>query len=112
MRLSDIAYRKYLLNKIYLYALTIRSSNQKVYNHILKNLSSLPDEVQEDGLLLLNHYDIWMQQFSDYEAKLSPQLGDQFVFHHLDSQSAFPREAEEKIKKYYSTIIKQKENYD
>ena len=112
MRLSELAYKKYLQNKIYLYSLTIRSSNEKVYNQILTNLSSLPEGLQEEGLLLLNHYDIWMQQFRDHEDRLKPQIGDLFIFHHLDPQSAFPREAEEKIKNYYSTIIKKKVNYD
>ncbi len=107
MQLSKKAYGKYLQNKIYLHALAIRSSNQKVYDHLLRHLPGWPDAIQDEALDLLNHYDIWMAQFSEFAAVKKPALADEFVFHHLDQLSAFPKAAEQKIFDYYHSIKNQ-----
>ena len=101
MQLSIKAYQKYLANKIYLHALVIRSANRKIYDHLLKNLHLVPDELQDEVLRLMNHYDIWMHQFEDFESRRKPGIEDEFVFYHIDEQSAFPRDAEKKIFDYY-----------
>lgn len=108
MQLSRKAYAKYLQHKIYLHALCIRSSNKKIYCHLLENLATLPEEIENEALDLLNHYDIWMKQFKDFKAIQKPALGDEFVFHHLDDLSAFPKAAEQKIFDYYLLLKSQK----
>lgn len=115
MQLSCKAYAKYLRNKIYLYALTIRMSNKKIYDFIIEHLSEIPESLQDDVLELLNHYDIWMEQFREFEANQRPSVADLFIFHHIDSQSAFPKLAEQHIFDYYSELKKsiyQYNNYE
>lgn len=90
-------------NKIYLHALTIRNANQRIYHLLVSNLAILPSDLEEEALDLLNHYDIWMEQFKLYEKEKQPNAGDAFIFHHLDDQCAFPKEAEQKIFDYYLT---------
>ncbi len=104
MQLSRVAYGKYMQNKIYLHALAIRSSNQKIYDWVMAHLSLVPDSIQEDILQILNHYDIWMAQFSEFERDKQPRLEDPFIFYHIDNQSAFPKAAEQKIFDYYFQI--------
>jgi hypothetical protein len=110
MQLSAIGYGKYMKNKIYLHALTIRNANRRIYELLVSHLSQLPPAIEKESLQLLNHYDIWMEQFRLYEKELQPAAGDLFVFHHLDDQCGFPREAEKKIFDYYNTVNTQKEN--
>ena len=104
MQLSAKAYKKYMVNKIYLHALVIRSSNKKISEHILSKLSLIPEQLQDDVLQLLNHYDIWMTQFADFEKNKKPALTDPFIFYHVDDLSAFPASAEQKIFDYYNHL--------
>lgn len=101
MQLSRKAYAKYMLNKIYLHALVIRSSNKKIYDHLLTHLSLIPESLQDDVLELLNHYDIWMEQFREFETLKQPAVADPFIFYHIDEHGSFPKNAEEKIFDYY-----------
>ena len=104
MQSSRTAYVKYSANKIFLHAQAIRLANRKVYRLLTENTSYIPEELQADILLLLNHYDIWFTQFKKHKKKLKPSLGDEFVFNQLDDQSAFPKAVEEKIFKYYEQL--------
>ena len=101
MQLSIKGYNKYLKNKIYLHALTIKSANTRIYNLLVSNLEYIPEELHDDALNLLNHYDIWFTQFNGFEMKIKPLLSDNFIFTHLDDQCAFPRSSEQKIFQYY-----------
>ena len=109
MQLSRIGYSKYLKNRVYLHALAIRNANRRIYELLISNLASLPAGLEKESLDLLNHYDIWMEQFRLFEKEKQPAAGDEFVFHHIDDQCAFPREAEKKIFDYYLTVNTQKE---
>ena len=106
MQLSIKSYNKYLKNKIYLHALTIKSANTRIYNLIVTNPEYIPEDLHDDVLNLLNHYDIWFAQFNDYEMKIKPVLSDNFIFTHLDEQCAFPRASEQKIFQYYHDFKK------
>jgi len=104
MQLSRTAYAKYSANKILVHAEAIRRANRKVYKLLIEKTSYIPDELQNDILQLLNHYDIWFTQFKKHKKKLKPSLGDEFIFNQLDNQSAFPKAVEEKIFTYYEQL--------
>ncbi len=106
MQLSRKAYAKYMQQRIYLHAICIRLSNQKIYNHIINNISVVPSEIEEEVLDIINHYDIWMTQFAEYEALKKPSLADEFVFYHIDKLSSFPKQAEKRVVDYYLQNIK------
>jgi len=108
LRLSARAYEKYMGNKIYLHALNIRKANEMVYRLILDKLHLIPDEIQNDCIELLNHYDCWMFQFKDEEQKRNPLLTDEFIFYRLDDQMAFPRSSEQHIFETFKKFNKQK----
>ncbi len=107
LHLSRKAYAKYLANKIFLHAKNIRAANEKICFLLEESPELLPDELFADAIELLNHYGIWMLQFEDHQRQLQPQLDDLFVFHHLDNQSAFPKEAEQHFFDYYNQVKKE-----
>jgi hypothetical protein len=110
MQLSRRAYAKYLNNKILLHALNIFSANQKIVALLEQNPALLPDELMADAIELLNHYGIWMNQFVEFRAAGSHQLKDEFIFHHIDDQSAYPRESEQRFLTFYEQLKKERSN--
>ncbi len=108
LRLSTRAYEKYMGNKIYLHALNIRKANEMIYKLIVEKINFIPEELQNDCIELLNHYDCWMLQFRDEENKRKPSLADGFVFYRLDDQMAFPHLSEQLIFETYKKFNKQK----
>ena len=108
LRLSGKAYEKYMANKIYIHALNIRKANEMIYQLVIDNINHIPVNLQDDCIELLNHYDCWLQQFKYEERKRDPGLGDEFIFHRLDGQMAYPRSAEERIIAACSTLKKKK----
>ena len=107
LHLSRKAYANYLENKIFLHAKNIRSANLKVRNLLEDSAAYIPGELFEDAIALITHYGIWMAQFDEWEKQHSPQLADQFVFYHLDDQSAFPKEAEQHFFDHYKKLKKE-----
>jgi len=101
MQLSRKAYARYLENKIYLHAQTIRQANRKIVRLLLAQPAFIPEELQDDMLILLNHYDSWFAQFKEVKKKMHPSLGDPFIFHRIDERSAFPGSAGQKVLEYY-----------
>lgn len=89
--MADLAFKKYLPQKFLLHALCIRKSNEAIYKHLSEHADLWPEALQQDVVLLLNHYDIWFTQFDDFRRKKDFELNEPFVFYHLDDQSAFPK---------------------
>lgn len=107
LHLSRRAYAKYLVNKIFLHAKNIRAANDQVCLLLEQSPALLPDELFDDAIELLNHYGIWMAQFDAHEKELQPKPGDLFIFHHIDNQSAFPKESEQHFFEYYNQVKKE-----
>lgn len=110
LQLSEISYRKYLQNKVYIHAEALRSSNKRIERLLLKQASLVPDELREDTLSLLSHYDSWFAQFKIHKSKIRPEAEDEFIFHPVDEQSAFPKSAEKNIIRYYEEMKQELEN--
>jgi hypothetical protein len=108
LRLSVRAYEKYMVNKIYLHALNIRKANKMIYQLILDKSHLIPDDLQNDCVELLNHYDCWLLQFKDEALKRKPALADEFIFFRIDDQMAFPRLSEQHIFETVKKFNKQK----
>lgn len=98
--LSNKAFSNYLSSKLYLHAKCIRKNNKCIYKFLVKNIHCFSPEIHQEIVSLLNHYDIWMTQFSDFMKSKKFTLNEPFVFYHLDDQSQFPNEAIPKILLY------------
>lgn len=97
---SRLAYSDYLGAKKYWQAAVIRQSNREVYRLLLTRAALIPDTLQEDAALLMNHYNAWLLQFRRHKKKTKPGLNDEFVFERLKNQPPFPGKAEENIFTY------------
>ncbi|CAN5282876.1 hypothetical protein BH09BAC2_BH09BAC2_02810 [soil metagenome] len=102
--LSRAAYGKYMKNKIYLHALNIHKANKAIYELLMQKNYYLPYRFITSVTELLNHYDIWFSQFKYHEVALNPRLEDEFIFHQLDDQSAFPKHAEKLLFEYFEKL--------
>lgn len=100
LRLSGDAYSKYLSDKIYLHAESIRQANKKICSLITNRAAFIPDDLRDDIVILLNHYQGWFIQFREHKRKVKPALNDPFVFYPVESQIPYPRQVEERIFQY------------
>jgi hypothetical protein len=110
LQLSEIAYRKYLQNRIFLHAEALKRSNKLVLRLVSNHAALIPAEIRKDFLSLLDHYNTWFAQFSLHKKKLSPEPGDEFVFLPVDEQSRFPKEAEHNIFQFHEKLKQEMEN--
>jgi hypothetical protein len=102
---SKITYKEYIDNENkFIYAKILKEININIRNKLLSNSFLLSEVLQEDVLLLVNHYDIWIEKWNDlYSNNINWGLDDTFVFQNSD---IFPKKSElnllnefEKIKK-------------
>ncbi len=104
MGLSDVAFSNYLTDKFYLHALCIKKNNEAVYDFIIEHAHIWPRELESDFISLLDHYDIWFNQFEQFERKQKFELNEPFVFYHLDDKSAYPKQSVAKINALYQLL--------
>lgn len=104
MMLSRKAYDKYLQNKILLHALNIFSANEKIVQLLESKPALIPDNLVPDAIELINHYGIWMNQFREFRQSHNFALKDEFIFHHIDHLSAFPKDAERRFFEYHQQL--------
>ena len=98
--LSNKAFLNYSTAKLFLHAKCIKKNNMAIYKLLEKHIHIFSEEIQNEVFELLNHYDVWMIQFSDFRKTNKPKLNDSFVFFSLDSKSKFPKEAIPRILSY------------
>jgi predicted Rossmann fold nucleotide-binding protein DprA/Smf involved in DNA uptake len=102
--LSNNAYAKYISNRIFLHAQSIKAANIEICELLTKQSAYLPESLITDAIELINHYRIWMTQFDDQVTKQKPGLSDIFVFHRIDNQPGFPKTAEQHFFEYYKNM--------
>ncbi len=101
LELSSEAYQKYLSNRIYLHAETLRFSNKKIEKLITRKAALIPAEMKPAFIELITHYHSWFIQFKLHKTKMNPAPGDTFIFDQANNQVSFPRKAEEQINEFY-----------
>ncbi len=99
-----------MANKILLHALNIYEANKRIKELLISHPTYIPHELQGDAIELINHYSIWMNQFEEFRSMRVFELKDNFIFYHIDDQSAFPRQAEQRFIDYYNKQNKIPEN--
>jgi len=103
---SKITYKEYINNgNKFVHARILKESNTNIRNKLLKNNFLLSDELQEDALALINHYDIWIKKWSDlYIKNTNLKLDDIFIF---QNQHTFPKQSELKLLNEFRKIKKE-----
>lgn len=101
---SEEVYKKYLSDgKSYLHAKNLKVHNLKIKDLLLINSSLLSENLHNDSLLLIAHYNSWLEKWNELEQKLKPQLSDEFVF---ANSHTFPKEACKNIENEYLRLKK------
>jgi|TARA_B110000879_G_C11182935_1_gene519525 hypothetical protein len=101
---SKIAYENYIREgKIYLHARILKESNQRIRDLLLENAHILKNNLRDDAVDLITHYDIWFEMWNDLKQKIAPELYDVFIF---ENKFKFPKEAEKRLKEEFSKIKK------
>lgn len=88
---ADRAYKSYLEEKDYLYAKALHKSNTRLMQLIVQNSAFFSAELREACLDLVEHLDVWFDQFSELEITLKPKIGDTFVFQRIPGSKAYPK---------------------
>ena len=105
LKRSAAAYKEYLHGgKTFMFAMILRQYNEKIRELILEKGWLLPAGLQEDGLALVSHYDIWMQKWDELKKSLNPSPDDQFVF---PNNATFPKDAARNIEEAYQLLKQQ-----
>jgi len=110
LQLSGKSYQQYLDNKIYLNAAILRRTNQRICKLLYQSLALVPEELHEDVVALLNHYNGWLIQFNNHKRDKKPGLADPFIFGQIDRALAYPLQAEEDIIRYYKRVKQELDN--
>ncbi len=105
LKRSEAAYKEYLQGgKTFMYAKTLRLYNEKIRQLIMEKGYLLPEALQNDGLALVSHYDIWMQKWDELKMRLNPSPDDEFVF---ANSFTFPKEAARNLEQEYVRLKQQ-----
>jgi len=101
---SKIAYDNYIKEgNIFMHAKILKECNLKIRNILLENAFILSENLQNDAIDLISHYDIWVEKWNDLKQKENPKLDDVFIF---QNEFRFPKEAEKRLKEEFYKIKK------
>ncbi|MBC7949785.1 MAG: hypothetical protein H7Y42_18015 [Chitinophagaceae bacterium] len=99
---SASAYRDYLEGgKTYFFARILRTYNNATRELLLEKGYLLSEELQQDALALITHYDIWMEKWDDLETRMKPAPNDEFVF---PNDHVFPKNAASNLEREYQRL--------
>jgi hypothetical protein len=74
------AFSRYKSTNLYLEAKVLKDGNEKVRNLLLGNSHLIPPELIEDTNKLIEHYDVWMEEFNKHRDFENPNLDQKFIF--------------------------------
>jgi len=97
------AFRRYNAGNLYLEAKILREGNQKIRDLLLEKTYLIPIDLQEDARKLVEHYDIWLEEFDKLRGDSHKDLSEKFVFVGPKGYP-FPKEAEKRLKDRYNQI--------
>ena len=104
LKRSSVAYNNYIKEgKTYLHARVLKDCNVKTRELLLENAHILNEDLRNDSIDLINHYDIWIEKWINLKQKRDLELDDVFIF---ENKYRFPRDAERRLKEEFFKIIK------
>jgi hypothetical protein len=99
---SKKAYEQYIKSgQILLFAKILRECNESIVKELLAHSYLLQDNLFDDTIELINHYDIWIQLWDNLYSSDSFNLQDKFVF---ENSYTFPRESEKNLIDRFNTL--------
>jgi hypothetical protein len=96
------AYKEYLdAGKTFVHAKNIRLHNVNLKTLILEKGSILTNELHKDALLIVAHFDAWMQKWDEHQKNTLPNNEDEFAF---PNEHVFPKQAARNLDAEYTRL--------
>lgn len=95
---SKNCYKRYLVNQQFLHAQTLKKANSEILRLLSKKAFLIPEHLMQDALKIIDHLDVWFEQYELLEKEINPIATDKFVFHRPTESIEFPKESELKFK--------------
>ncbi|PZP51308.1 MAG: hypothetical protein DI598_03600 [Pseudopedobacter saltans] len=97
------AFRRYHTANLYLEAKILKDGNEKIRNLLLERAYLIPNELLEDANTLIEHYDVWLEEFNKLREANNQKDQDTFVFAGPLGHP-FPKNAEQNFKSKYHEL--------
>jgi hypothetical protein len=97
------AFDRYSAKNLFLEAEVLKDGNKKIRNLLLENAYLIPNELLEDATKLIEHYDVWLEEYHNLRESKNPKFDEEFVYGGPQG-FPFPRKSEEKFKFEYRKI--------
>lgn len=108
LKCTEIAYRNYHQNgKKFLYARILKTYNNRIRDLLLEKSHLLSENLQNDALKLITHYDIWIEKWNELKNNNNHSLEDEFIFQNKD---IFPSDASKNLENEYFRLEKIKQD--
>lgn len=95
---TNRAFKRWKTKNLYLEAKIIKESNTIIRDLLLKNGHLIPIHLMDDAGRLIEHYDVWLEQFEKKRGGKEPDVNSQFVYAGPEGYG-FPNDAEENFNK-------------
>lgn len=97
------ALMRYNATNLYLEANVLKKTNERIRDLLLEKASLIPGSLMEDVHELIEHYDVWLEEYNKQRNKENPNLEQEFVFVGPKGYS-FPSAAEKRFKMKYHEL--------
>lgn len=97
------AFRRWNNQNLFLEAKVIMQGNMVIRDLLLTKSHLIPSELQEDAGKLIEHYDIWLEEYDRLRNAIKPDLETPFVF--VGQKGfPFPKDSEQLFKEKYKEM--------
>ncbi len=107
------AFNRYNDTNLFLEAKVLKDGNEKIRDLLLAKAYLIPPELIEDANNLIEHYDVWLEEFYKQRDSETPNLNQKFIFAGPKGYG-FPSVSENRFKEKYfefwEELYKQKPN--
>lgn len=94
---------RYTDTNLFLEAKVLKEGNQTIRNLLLEKAYLIPSELMKEANDLIEHYDVWLEEFNKQRDAENPNLNQKFIY--AGPQGfLFPRKAEKKFKDKYQEL--------
>ena len=97
------AFDRWKQKNIYLESKIIGQSNKFIRDTLLSKGHLIPPSLVNDTHLLIEHYDVWLEEFERVRGSKEPALDAEFVFAGPKGY-LFPQEAEKNFTQYFKKL--------
>lgn len=94
------AFKRYSDTNLYLEAKVLKDANEKIRDLLLAKSYLIPPELIEDADELIEHYDVWLEEFYKQRDTETPNLNQKFIFAGPKGYR-FPTKSEDRFKEKY-----------